>query len=99
MSIERVWTVIRGIYDSVQIVLWAILCALVAYFVIMVAPSLPEMHARLERERLLEIAAESHDYCAKWGMPIGTDLHAQCIVDLQQIRANVHLRLAGDLLF
>jgi hypothetical protein len=41
------------------------------------------------RERMLEeIRMESQAFCEKFGMPVGTERHLQCVFELGKIRAN-----------
>ncbi len=86
----------RSIYDNVHLALWAALVAFVLYFVAFVAPKLPEVAARAERLRIQEIAAEHEQYCAKWQMGLGTKMHDQCILNLQEFRAKVEQRIADE---
>lgn len=95
----RGWSIFSNVYDVTHAGLWALLCAFALYFCVLIAPGLPAARAKFERERVLEIAAESRAYCEKWGMQEGTDLHEQCTVDLQAIRAKVEQRIAADAFF
>ncbi len=89
----------RSIYHNVHLALWATLVAFVLYFLAFVAPGLPEAAARAERLRIQEIAAEHEQYCAKWQMGLGTKMHNQCILDLQEFRAKVEKRIADEQAF
>jgi hypothetical protein len=89
----------RSVYDIVHLALWSILVAFVLFFLAFIAPRLPEAAARAERLRIQEIAQENEGYCAKWQMGLGTKMHDQCMLDLQELRANVENRFADQLDF
>jgi hypothetical protein len=89
----------QSVYDTVHLALWATLVAFVLFFLAFIAPRLPEAAARAERLRIQEIAQENEGYCAKWQMGLGTKMHDQCILDLQELRAKVENRLADQLDF
>jgi hypothetical protein len=92
-------TVVQSIYDYVHLTLWATLAAFVVFFLAFVAPRLPEAAARAEAIRVHEIAQENEGYCAKWQMGLGTKMHDQCILDLQELRSKIQDRLADWLDF
>jgi hypothetical protein len=87
-------TIVQSIYDHVHLALWATLAAFVAFFLVFIAPRLPEAAARGEALRIQEIAQENEGYCAKWQMGLGTKMHDQCISDLQELRWKIQDRLA-----
>ena len=89
----------QSIYDTVHLALWAMLVALVVFFLAFVVPRLPEAAARAERLRIEEITQENEAYCAKWQMGLGTKMHDQCTFDLQELRAKVEKRFADQLAF
>jgi hypothetical protein len=70
------------------------LAAFVAFFLVFIAPRLPEAAARGEALRIQEIAQENEEYCAKWQMGLGTKMHDQCISDLQELRWKIQDRLS-----
>jgi hypothetical protein len=90
---------VQSIYDQVHLALWAILAALVLFFLAFIAPRLPEAAARAERLRIQEILQENENYCAKWQMGRGTKMHDQCILDLQELRWKAQNRFADQLDF
>jgi hypothetical protein len=90
---------VQSIYDQVHLAFWAILAALVLFFLAFIAPRLPEAAARAERLRIQEISQENEDYCAKWQMGRGTKIHDQCILDLQELRWKAQNRFADQLDF
>jgi hypothetical protein len=92
-------TLVQSIYDHVHLALWATLAAFVAFFLAFIAPRLPEAAARAEALRIHEIAQENEGYCAKWQMGLGTKMHDQCILDLQELRWKIQDRLADQLDF
>ena len=96
MNTNKTMTIVRKTYDYVHMVLWASLTAFVLYFVIFVAPKLPEAREQAARLRLQEISAEYNHFCQKWGMPVGTPANPQCVLDLQAFRAQVEKRVADE---
>lgn len=96
MLMPKTWTIVHRIYDAVHVALWAGLCAAVLVFLIVVAPQMPNLQAAAETKRLLEVAAENEHYCENWGMLAGSTKHAQCILDLQDLRAKIKLRIAEE---
>jgi hypothetical protein len=92
-------TFVQSIYDDVHLALWATLAAFVVFFLAFIAPRLPEAAARAEALRIQEIAQENEDYCAKWQMRLGSEMHDQCISDLQELRWRIQDRLADKLDF
>ena len=90
---------VQSIYDYVHLALWATLAAFVVFFLVFIAPRLPEAAARAEALRIQEISQENQAYCAKWQMGLGTQMHDQCISDLQELRAKVENRFADRLDF
>lgn len=93
---KRNWPIVEAAYDNIHAALWAILIVFTLYTVIFILPGLPAARARLERQRLAEIAAESRFYCEKWGMPVGSQREVLCMLDLQEIRTNVERRIDRD---
>lgn len=84
------------IYDDVHAALWAGLLAFVVYFIVVVAPKIPEAAATGQSQRVLEISAEHDFYCEKLKMGLGTQGHDLCILDLQAFRASVEGRFADE---
>lgn len=96
MNSDRTMSLLRVVYDEVHLALWAILIAFLLYFVIFVAPSLPEHMAAAERARIAQIAVRDGAFCAKWRMGPGTTLHQECLLDLQQLRATIKQSMADE---
>ncbi len=96
MNSDRLQAIAGQIHNNVEIGLWAALLAFVVYFVAFVAPNMPAAQARAERLRIQEIAAEHDFYCEKFGMPTGTPVHAQCVLDLGAFRATIEKRIADE---
>jgi len=86
---------IRGI---VSMLLWA---ALAAWTVILIGsiPRMTHANAVAERQRVQELIAENHFYCAKWGLIANSHEHTLCTMDVQEIRARHEQRLTDDLTF
>jgi hypothetical protein len=91
--------IVRSIYDYVHLALWATLAAFVLFFFVYTVPRLQEAAARAEALRIQEISQENEDYCAKWQMGLGTKMHDQCILDLQELRWKAQNRFADQLEF
>jgi hypothetical protein len=91
----KIWTIIRWAYDTVHMVLWAILAAWVAYIIVSI-PRLSEAAATAEHQRAQEISKENDFYCEKWGMRPNTHEYIICTMDLNEIRAKVEERIAED---
>lgn len=53
---------------------------------------MPQLRADFQAKRILELQAENGSYCEKWGFPHGTQKHATCIMDLEELRANIDQR-------
>ena len=90
---------VQSIYDYVHLALWATVAAFVLFFLVFIAPRLPEDAARAERLRIQEISQENEDYCAKWQMGLETKMHDQCLLDLQELRWKIQKRFADMLDF
>ena len=96
MNSKGTLTLVQSIYHYVHLTLWAALAAFVVYFLAFIAPKLPEAAERAEALRIHEIAQENEGYCAKWQMGLGTKMHDQCILDLQELRWKIQDRLADQ---
>ncbi len=99
MKTTRMRETLILVYDNVNAALWAILAAFAIFFMVIVAPKLPEVAARAESQRILEIAAEHNFYCKKLEIAPGTKAYAQCIRELQAFRADVEKRIADEMSF
>ena len=77
-------------------ILWAVFVAVVSWFLVFVVPKLPEIRARSERRHNQEIAAEQDFYCAKLGMGAGRAMYHQCILNLEDYRAEMERRIADE---
>jgi hypothetical protein len=91
--------IVQSIYDYVHLALSATLAAFVLFFLTYTVPRLREAAARAEALRIQEISQENEGYCAKWQMGLGTKMHDQCILDLQELRWKAQNRIADQLEF
>src|SRR5262245_48835429 len=93
--VRRLAPRIRGV---VSMLLWA---ALAAWAVILISsiPRMTQARAVAERQRVQELIAETHFYCAKWGLIAGSHEHTLCTMDVQAIRTRHEQRLSDDLTF
>lgn len=82
-------TVVRIVYEWVESALWAGLTAFLVYFLLYIAPHLPEIRRRIENIRIMQNTAEDSSYCEKWGMKRGTHEHTLCTMDLKEIRQKI----------
>ena len=92
---RNAWTIIRQIYDTVHMALWALLVA-GTLFLLLNIPRMQEARTTAEAQQALEIFQENKLYCEKWGMRAGTHEHIICTMDLDAIRAKVEQRIADD---
>ena len=53
-------------------------------FLVVSFPATEVARQQAEADLAANIASENKEYCAKWGMPIGSPEHADCIRDLWQ---------------
>jgi hypothetical protein len=89
------WAIIRQVYDTVHMTLWALLVAGVLFLLLNI-PRMLEARVIAEARRVQEISQENKLYCEKWGMRAGTHEHLMCMMDLDAIRAEVEQRIADD---
>ena len=84
-----------GVYAAVERALWALGPALLILALI----SLPSTWAQRQQavlEMSRQIVAENEEYCAKWGMPSGSEKYDGCARDLADIRGRAELRMRDD---
>jgi hypothetical protein len=96
MNSSRTITVVRKVYDNVELALWAALLAFVIYGVTCVAPNLPQAARRAENLRALKIAEDNSSYCERWGLKRGTQEHTLCAVDLYELRKRIEQEFADE---
>jgi hypothetical protein len=96
---RRTRLIIEQVYDNLHHALWAVVIAGLFFFVAFDVPRLPEMQARYQAQRALEIEGEHDFYCRKWGMVPGSGKHNLCMSDLQQFRRSVEKRIEDESLF
>jgi hypothetical protein len=83
------------VYAAIERALWALGPALL-FFMLLSIPSMRAAHEQAEADLATEIASENLDYCAKWGMPAGSQQHAGCVRDVTDIRARAELRVRDE---
>jgi hypothetical protein len=91
-------TLAPRLYGILHTALWAGLAFWLA-IVVSSLPNLSEARAVAERQRALELIAENHFYCTKWGLAEGTHEHTLCTMDVQEMRAKHEKRVVDDLAF
>jgi len=74
----------------------AVLAVIVAAGIIILIPTL-QLEAVAERQRAEEISDENKHYCEKWGLHAGTKDHANCTMDLDEIRARHEQRIVEQM--
>jgi hypothetical protein len=95
MQSRNARNMIRRVYDTVHMALWALLVAGAAFLLLHI-PQMRDARAIAEAKRALEISQENKRYCEKWGMPAGTHEHIICTMDLDAIRAEVERRIVEE---
>jgi hypothetical protein len=83
---------------EIQCALWAMLLTGVLYFVVVVAPGIPESQRRAAAAEATQFIADCALYCEKWGLARGSLRHAECMQDLKQFRADIEKRMDDELL-
>jgi hypothetical protein len=84
------------VYDTVHIALWSLLGAFVIFFCVFTLPQMPKLRAEMQAKIVLDLAAENRHYCTKWGFAPGSEKHAACILDLQELRAKIDRRASDE---
>jgi hypothetical protein len=96
MNTSRTMTVVRKVYDNVELALWSGLIAFMICFAVFLAPSLPDMARRADAARAVQAAEDNRSYCEKWGMKRGTREHALCAADLYELRRKIQQEFADE---
>jgi hypothetical protein len=89
------WTIIRRVYETVHMALWALLVAGVTFLLLNI-PRMQEARAIAEAQQVQQIAEENRFYCEKWGLRVGSHEHVICTMDLVHIRKDVEQRIADE---
>ncbi|HEX5452164.1 MAG TPA: hypothetical protein VFX06_00080 [Stellaceae bacterium] len=83
-------------YRRIEWGLWALAPAILVITLLQMLSTITAGdQARVQLES--EIRAENRGYCEKWGMPVGTAVHAACMRDLRDIRDQTEQRVREDL--
>lgn len=80
------------IYTAIERALWVLGPALI-FFLLLNIPAMQAAREQAEADFAADAAAESLEYCAKWGMPAGSAGNATCLLDLVAIRGRAEQRL------
>jgi hypothetical protein len=96
---KRLARLIGRISVEVETALWAGLAAFIIFFITAVAPKIPEQVAIAERARIIETADENRRFCVKWGKTEGSQEHAACLLDLQELRTMIERRRLDQMAF
>lgn len=76
--------------------LWALMVASIAYFVVFISPKVPEIRASIASNRAEEIAAENAGLCERLGMKPNTREHEHCLIEVGAFRLNVEQRVDDE---
>ncbi len=94
---EQNWRVLVGkIYDYVNNVLWAALCAALIFFAVFVAPNVSAIHAAYQADRIVQNEREYDFYCRRFDMLPVTSRYAHCMSDLAQFRRSIERQVAEE---
>ena len=63
-------TIVRRVYDTVNMVFWALAIGAVVFLFLHI-PQMQEARAIAEAQRVQDIAEENKRYCEKWGIRQG----------------------------
>lgn len=84
------------IYECVETMLWSLMVASIAYFVVFILPKVPEIRASTASNRAEEIAAENAGLCEKLGMKPSTREHQDCLIEVGAFRLKVEQRVDDE---
>ncbi len=99
MKSRTLWKATGHVYYNVEAALWTLLIVFLIYFFVFLVPKLPELWARYQAIRVLEIASEDGSYCARLGMDRGAEKYNQCLLVLGEFRAKVEKRITAEEFF
>jgi hypothetical protein len=83
------------IYRAIERALW-VLGPVLILFLVLTYPSMQAARQQAATQMDVAIATENAQYCAKWGMLIGSAEHASCIRDLVGIQARSEQRVRDE---
>ena len=75
--------------------LWACAIVMAVFAAYILSPFGARDRDAARQQMLTEIGMESQVFCERFGMPVGTEQHLQCVVELDKIRANQDQRTSG----
>ena len=86
----------RWSLDGLYGALWTgtILLAILAIYILSPFGAMDRLAAH--QQMLEEMRSESQTFCEKFGMPVGTAQHQECVIELQRIRDNEDRRTVGN---
>ncbi len=93
MKSKTLWKTAGRVYDNVEAALWTLLIIFLIYFFVFVVPKLPDLWARNEAIRVLEIASENGSYCARLGVDRSAEKYNQCLLVLGEFRSKIEKRI------
>jgi hypothetical protein len=86
------------LHSEIQYALWAMLLTGLLFFAVLIAPGIPSAMRRASAAEAAQFAAETSQYCERWGLARGSLRHAECMQDLKQFRVDIEKRMDNLLL-
>ncbi len=79
---------VNWLLDGLFAALWTCVVAMAVFAVYILSPFGARDRDAAREQISAEIRMESRAFCEKLGMPVGTEQHLQCVLELDKIRAN-----------
>ena len=76
--------------------LWSLMVASIAYFVVFILPKVPEIRANIASNRAEEIAAENAGLCERLGVKPRKLEHEHCLIEVGAFRLKVEQRVDDE---
>jgi hypothetical protein len=86
---------VRWFLNGLNGALWTCVIAMTVLAIYILSPFGARDRDAAREQMLEEIRIESQAFCEKFGMPVGTEQHLQCVLELKKIRANEDQRTGG----
>src|SRR5579859_1210797 len=74
--------------DGLFAALWACVIVMVVFAIYILSPFGARDREAAQEQMTAEIKMESRAFCEKFAMPVGTEQHLQCVLELEKIRSN-----------
>ena len=79
---------VNWLLDGLFAALWTCVIAMVVFATYILSPFGARDREAAREQMSAEVTMESRAFCEKFGMPIGTEQHVRCMLELEKIRAN-----------